>query len=69
MGPSDNPSHERGGDAGDGNGGSLNDVDDPFPAFVRYRCPECQYNDMASLIFTTQEKGRGIIFKVPYFTF
>lgn len=34
----------------------------PFPAFIRYSCPPCQYNDMASLIFTTQEKGIKALF-------
>ena len=35
---------------------------DTFPAFVAYRCGECAYNDMATLIFTTQEKGIKSLF-------
>lgn len=37
-------------------------ISDPFPAFIPYECQKCEYNDMASLIFTTQEKGIKALF-------
>ena len=33
------------------------EADPTFPEYRRYKCPPCMYNDMATLIFTTQEKG------------
>lgn len=43
-------------------GGAAGAASDTFPDFVAYRCGPCTYNDMATLIFTTQEKGIKSLF-------